>query len=292
MKLLSFGEIIWDVYPDKKTLGGAPLNLAVHAALLGARVRPVSAVGDDALGAEALSRLLDFGVSTENISKIAGKETGKCTVALDEGGIPSYNIAPDSAYDYIEEPSGDFCADVIAFGTLALRGEENRRALSEILKKHEGSAVFADVNIREPYFSGQSVSFCLENATILKISEEEAPTVACVMGLDYPSCEDFARELSREFSQLKLVIITRGERGSLCYSRERDEVVFCEAVPVRVVSTVGAGDSFSAAFLVKHFAGEGILQSLKYASKISALVCTRAEAVPSDMTQMIKNTLS
>ena len=136
MRLLAFGEILWDVYPDKKFLGGAPLNFAAHLAKHGEDAYMVSALGADELGTEALRQLERWNVHTDYVAQNAQKETGKCLVTLDERSIPSYNLLQDVAYDRIDGAgiAGNF--DVLYFGTLALRSEENFKTLKEIRVNH------------------------------------------------------------------------------------------------------------------------------------------------------------
>ena len=150
MKLLSFGEIIWDVYPDEKHLGGAPLNFAAHFAKQGGDAYMLSALGDDELGNEALNKLSLWKVNAEYVSVLSGKDTGKCLVTLNEQGVPSYNIAESSAYDYIDCYNIPDRFDALYFGTLALRNEHNRKELKSLLKSHCFKETFVDVNLRKP----------------------------------------------------------------------------------------------------------------------------------------------
>ena len=127
MKILSFGEIIWDVYPDERTLGGAPLNFAAHTAAMGTDAYIMSAVGDDILGREALALAEGSGVNTEYVSILPEFPTGRCDVKIDSRGIPTYTLAENTAYDNIAYCNLAESFDVFAFGTLALRCEHNRQ---------------------------------------------------------------------------------------------------------------------------------------------------------------------
>ena len=280
MKILSFGEIIWDIFGKEKHIGGAPLNFAAHCALLGSKVWLVSRVGDDELGKEATLQVKDFGINTEHISMIQGKETGKCIVCLDENAVPSYNILDDVAYDYIQIPEIKDVPDVIAFGTLALRRGNNRKVLSQILKTHTFSEVFADVNIRAPFYSKEAIEMCLENATIVKISDEELPVVSEVIFGETLGVEDASQKISDKYSGIKTIIITKGANGSCCYDCRTGKFFFADAREVNVVSTVGAGDSFSAAFLSKYMENKPYTECLEFASEISAFVCSQQQTVP------------
>lgn len=288
MKLLSFGEVIWDVYPDAVYLGGAPLNFAAHASCQGADAYVVSAVGRDELGRAAMEKIESKGVKTKYISELSQAETGKCIVTLDENAVPDYNLLTDVAYDYIQKPELVERFDVIAFGTLALRGENNRRVLEQILKENVFSDVFTDLNIRPPFYSKESILFCLENATIVKISDEELPIVAeAIFGgkMDYMVA---AEALSERFAQIKIIIITRGADGSCAYDCAEKSFCSADAPKTEVVSTVGAGDSFGATFLTQYFAGRSLQACLDIASRVSAFVVSQKDAIPEEMPEFIK----
>ena len=282
MKLLSFGEVLWDIYPNDKFIGGAPFNFAAHCALLGADSYMVSAVGSDELGKDTIEKVKAFGVKTDFIGILSDKETGKCLVTLDCNAHPTYNLLTDVAYDYIQFPKLTENFDVIGFGTLALRNKNNKKVLADILDTYSFGEVFSDLNIRAPFYSKESVDFCLSNATIVKISDEELPTVAELALGQYSDVEKTIIQLAERFTQIKLIIVTKGACGSCCYDCKDKKFYYADAVPTKVISTVGAGDSFSAAFLVKYFDGEDISDCLRFASKISAHVCANSDAIPID----------
>ena len=289
MKLLSFGEIVWDIYPDKKCLGGAPLNLAAHAFQHGADAWIALAIGNDNLGEIAMQQMKDLGVKTDYILVIPEKETGKCIVTLDQNALPTYDILSDTAYDCIKMPVLKERFDVIAFGTLALRGNGNMETLSKILHAYSFAEVFTDLNIRPPFYTKKSILFCLENATVVKISEEELPIIAESIFNDVPCLEDALLHLANSFRQIKLFIITRGEHGACCFDCLKNQFYYCNAEPTEVVSTVGAGDSFGAAFLTQYLKGENFQHCLAFASKISSYVCSKKEAIPDGISKVIKS---
>ena len=280
MKVLSFGEIIWDVYPDEKHLGGAPLNFAAHFAKQGGEAYVLSALGDDELGNEALNKLSFWKVNAEYVSVLSGKDTGKCLVTLDKQGVPTYNIVRDSAYDYINCSSVSDEFDALYFGTLALRNEYNRREISELIKSHSFKEIFVDVNLRKPFISHESLMLCMENATVLKISDEELSDVSKILFNTEYGYKNIVTEISKTFQNIKFIIITLGEKGSYAYDVHNKTSFSCAAERVTVASTVGAGDSFSAVFLYKYMCGFDIDSCLKSASRISAYVVSKTEAVP------------
>ncbi len=281
LKILSFGEVLWDVYPDNKFIGGAPLNFAAHSARLGNEVFLLSAVGEDSLAAETLSAVQNFGVKTDFLSVACGKETGKCLVSLDENSVPTYNLLKDVAWDFIDY-KGDYNGfDVLYFGTLALRSNHNFDVLNRLVQNNTFKEIFVDVNIRPPYFNSEIINFAFLKATILKISDEELKTVLQAINIDF--CDDLnfvVKEICKKFNNIKVLIITRGGKGSLAYCVAENAVYNAEPVKVKVVSTVGAGDSFSAAFLHKYSIGEKIEDCLLFASKISGFVVSQFDAIP------------
>ena len=206
MNILSFGEILWDVYPDTKCLGGAPLNFAAHLKKHGENVFMMSAVGNDDLGNEAKKHIDALGISAKYITELKDKTTGRCMVTLDENKVPLYNLLQDVAYDYISWDKITDSFDVLYFGTLALRSENNFHQINKLIKEGEFKHVFVDINIRPPFYSEESVTFSIEKATVLKISIEELPVVSEILGLgmstDY---KEFATRLSDLYSNLKYI---------------------------------------------------------------------------------------
>ena len=279
MKLLSFGEIIWDVFPNGAHLGGAPLNFAAHAAMQGTDAYILSAVSADELGKRALLEIGELGVKTDCVS-ISKKATGSCIVKLNEKGVPSYDLVRDTAYDDISLPdvSNADGFDVLAFGTLALRDRHNREILKELIAKVDFPVIFSDLNIRAPFYSKESILFCLENANILKISDEELPVITReVFGKEFDSIEEAAKEIYSRFGK-QLIIITKGADGAYAYNG--GEEYYCDAAEAEVVSTVGAGDSFGASFLSQYLSGKLIADALSIASRVSAFVVSNTGAVP------------
>lgn len=281
MKVLSFGEILWDIYPEQKFIGGAPFNFSAHLAKYDQPVYMLSCLGEDDLGDEALLRLKQCGVLTDFVSRSADKQTGQCLVTLDENAVPTYDLKQDVAYDYIDcsAVTGNF--DVLYFGTLALRNQYNLDSLAALLKAHTFKEVFVDVNIRAPFYSRRSVTWCLSNTTILKISDEELPVIADLLSVDgaigYPA---FVRLLKKKYPNLRMIVVTLGGKGAYCYDCQQDREYHCAAQRVTVASTVGAGDSFSAAFLYQFFQKRQIQFCLEYATKIAGFVVSKYEAVP------------
>ena len=179
MKIIVFGEILWDIFGDEKTIGGAPFNFGAHCAKLGMEALMVSAVGDDELGRDALSEAEKLGLSVSGIPTVEEK-TGRCLVTL-HNGIPQYDLIENVAYDNIPFPEV-LClkADAFYFGTLAQRGERSKETLQKLLNGSYDE-VFFDINIRQNYYSPEMIDASLRKTTIFKISSEEIG-VLCIEG--------------------------------------------------------------------------------------------------------------
>ena len=286
-KILSFGEIIWDVFPDgDAVIGGAPLNFAAHAVKCGSEAYLLSAVGEDALGEKAVRALQTLGVKTDLVGK-SDLATGRCIVTL-QNGSPSYEICRPAAYDKIafSQDVVDFINqkdfDAFCFGTLAARESVSRQTLQWVLKSCSFSTVFCDINLRPNCYDEKSVKLCFENASILKISEEEEPLL-CAFPFYRNLCPNGLKAqvntIFDAYPNLNLILYTKGENGATVYQKDGTQV---EIPPVKtqVVSTVGAGDSFGAAFLTAYLGGASVSDAGALAARISAFVVSKKEAVP------------
>lgn len=281
MKILAFGEILWDTYPDTRYIGGAPLNFAAHLARHGEEVYMLSSLGNDEPGSAALGILKKWDIRTDHIHILDGIPTGNCVVTLDESGVPSYDLRNGVAYDRISCDGIPDDYGVLYFGTLSLRDEYNFTELQKLVSTHRFREIFVDMNIRPPHYSKETVRFAAENATVIKISDEEMPVVAGLLGIvNYEDHKDFARQLGKSHGNLKLIIITLGANGAYVLDCKNSEECHSPSAKVEVRSTVGAGDSFSAAFLHKYLGGCTIQDCADYANKIAGIVVSHTAAVP------------
>lgn len=280
MKIVGIGEALWDVFPDGKKIGGAPANFAYHAAQFGVEGIAVSAVGKDDLGDEIVSTFDEAGLDYR-LERV-DYPTGTVQVELDEAGIPSYIIKEGAAWDNIPFTDGIKAlarnCDAVCFGSLAQRSEVSRRTINEFIDTMPGNSLkIFDINLRQHFYTEEIIRTSLRKANILKINDEEVIKVADMLHCGVSSMEDICRFLLREFD-LKMVILTRGAVGSNVFTE--DKMSWIETPKVDVVSTVGAGDSFTGAFIAAILKGADIRTAHRLAVDVSAFVCTRTGAMP------------
>ncbi len=281
MIVVGLGEVLWDLLPAGKQLGGAAANFAYHAQTLGAAAKLVSTVGDDGLGKEMLEKLGDMQMAVDCVTVHPTAPTGTVSIALTENGQPQYTIRENVAWDYItpnELARATVArADAICFGTLAQRSAVSRAAIRSLVASTRPAAyrVF-DVNLRQNFFSAEVIESSLRLANIVKISDEEFPLLAGMLGLPAAAPEQLA-ELARRFD-LELVALTRGAKGSVFYSHGRYSQV--KGVPAKVVDTVGAGDSFTAAMVMGLLAGWDLDRINGRANEVAAYVVSQPGATP------------
>ena len=276
--IVGIGEILWDMLPAGKALGGAPANFAYHALRLGEEGWAVSAVGDDPLGAEIMEIVAEKRLN--HLIAVTDQPTGTVRVSLDAKGVPSYNITEDVAWDNIpftpEMEALAVRADAVCFGSLVQR-MASRDSVLRFLRatRPEALRVF-DINLRQHYYSREVIDESLKLADILKINDEEIRIVADMFGLgddDTAAC----RALIARYG-LQLVILTKGADGSEVITE--DESFPQKAGKVKVVDTVGAGDSFTAAFVVAYLRGLSLSDAQRLANETAAYVCSCKGAMP------------
>lgn len=283
-KIISLGEVLWDLFPAGPRFGGAPANFACHAAHLGGAVAMISAVGDDERGHEAIRILSSFGIDTQMMQIHANSPTGTVGIELDAKGKPTFTIHDGSAWDSIEwTPALETRiaeVDAIYFGTLGQRGEVSRTTIQRALglAKERGLVRVLDVNLRKPFYDAALIRDSIALASVLKISDDELPEVAAACDIAIAAKpEDTLRALRERFG-LDIVVMTRGAEGALLVSA--DSTVDQPGVPTTVVDTVGAGDSFTGAFVLGLLRGDAHAAILLTACETAAYVCSQSGAVP------------
>lgn len=283
MKVLSFGEILWDIIEGEAYIGGAPFNLAAHLAMMNIDTAFVSAVGDDELGARALEAMQSYSMDRSLVRTIHEKPTGTVIVELANDGQPAYTITEGVAWDAIriDGTENDIIGgkpwDALCFGTLAQRTANNREALAHLVKLAGVPEVFYDVNLRQHYYTREWIEQSLNWATIVKLNDDEIRVLGNLLFEKSEPEADCARRIMDSFD-VRHVLVTSGERGAGMYSGE--QYIEAGAPKVAVADTVGAGDSFSAAFLAAHGSGCAPEKALQLGCIVGAFVASQRSAIP------------
>lgn len=277
--VVGIGELLWDMLPEGKRAGGAPINFVYNATQLGADGYAISAVGKDALGDEIIYEL-----EKSHIHYVLQRNeypTSIVEVVLDKG-IPTYTIVEGVAWDYLEATPQEIAvvkkADAVCFGTLALRSDKTKKAVLTLLRNVPDTAYkLFDVNLRSDYFSKNLIDELLQEANVFKINDEEMVKVQKLFGLNL-SDEEVCRWFIQKYN-LRYLIFTAGEKYSVVYPAA-GESSYLETPKVKVADTVGAGDSFSAGFIMGLLSGKTMREAHKQAVATAAFVCTKSGAWP------------
>lgn len=276
--VIGIGEILWDLLPDGKILGGAPANFAYHATQLGAEGMAVSAVGNDELGKEIVKLIKEKKV--HNGLSLAKEPTGTVTVELKDG-IPSYIIHEGVAWDnlVLTDTAKEKLAkaDAICFGSLAQRSQVSRKAIWEALEMVPKSCIKVfDINLRQNFYSKEIIEKSLEYADVFKINEEEIVLFKDMFGMQGTELE-LCQQIIANYN-LRLLTLTKGSEGSLLMSK--DDKSFIPTPKVKVADTIGAGDSFTATMVMGLLNKQPLAVLHQKAVDVSAFVCTHHGATP------------
>ncbi len=279
--VVGIGEVLWDLLPEGRRIGGAPANFAFHASMQGAEAYAVSAIGDDLDGRDIIAELRNKGQSTEYIATLPQRKTGTVTVEL-ANGTPSYTIHAPVAWDFIpfsahlERLASE--ADAVCFGTLAQRGDVSATTIRCFLSRTRPECLkIFDVNLRQKFYSAELIDSSLRQCNLLKISDEELPVVAELLGFD-GSDESVISALMCRYG-LKYAVLTLGGEGSVfCDGQAFAAFSACNFGPK--VDTVGCGDSFTAVLTVGLLFGLQPGKAMRHASRIAGLVCASHGAMP------------
>ena len=280
--VVGMGEALWDMLPEGKKIGGAPANFAYHVSQFGLDSYVVSAVGEDELGTEILANFREkkLGCRIERVPY----PTGTVQVQLDSNGVPCYDIREGVAWDNIpftpalESLARQTCA--VCFGSLAQRSVVSCETINRFLDTMPdgpGRYKIFDINLRQGFYTKDTLCNSMRKCNILKINDEELVTVSRIFGYPGIDLQDKCWILLAKYN-LKMLILTCGVNGSYVFTP--GEVSFVETPKVEVADTVGAGDSFTAAFVASILKGHPIPDAHKIAVETSAFVCTQNGAMP------------
>jgi len=286
MKVLCFGEILWDIIKGKSYIGGALFNLSAHIAKMGGEVFLISSVGDDVYGKRALEKARKYKIKTNLITINKFYPTGTVNVFFTSQGH-GFKINENTAWDEIVFEKEKFKKvnekvkvwDFFCFGSLAQRTKHNRLLLNQILKNIKVKNVFFDINLRQDYYSKNIKKKSLVKSNILKINDEEKVVVSKMFFSKDLDFEKFSKKFSRKF-KLDIICITCGEKGAFVYNHKNETSDFIKSEKIKVMDTVGAGDAFSAAFLFYYFHKNNVFKSTEFACKIAGYVASKRGAVP------------
>lgn len=279
--VVGIGEALWDVLPEGKKIGGAPANFAYHVSQFGLESRVVSAVGEDKLGMEILENFREKKLNC--MIETVPYPTGTVQVSLDAEGVPCYDIKEGVAWDNIPyTPALEGLArqtKAICFGSLAQRSVVSRETINRFLDAmpDEDTLKIFDINLRQGFYTKEILCNSFRKCNILKINDEELVTVSRMFGYPGIDLQDKCWILLAKYN-LKMLILTCGVNGSYVFTP--GEVSFVETPKVEVADTVGAGDSFTAAFVSSILMGKTVREAHLRAVKTSAFVCTQNGAMP------------
>lgn len=281
--ILAVGEILFDIFPEYKRLGGAPFNFAAHIKNFGYETHFISRVGDDKEGDEIKSYLTDIGFNAGYI-QTDEHSTGKVIVTLDENGIPEYEIITGVAYDFISYD--DSVAglmgnnpEMIYTGTLIQRSENGYKTIQKLLKNKGNTVCFYDINLRPGCYNKEIIESTLKFTNILKLNHEELLTLNEILNI--PGNEkDFVRDIFKKYP-VEMLAITRGEDGSSIYSEKDVHTVSGDQHP-DIVDTVGAGDAFASIVAIGYLRSWDISKINTAASGFASAICGIKGAIPED----------
>ena len=280
-KILAVGEVLWDLLPAGRQLGGAPANFAYHCRALGAEASLVSRVGSDALGQEILDRLSAMGIVAQCVTVDPTAPTGTVSVELSADGQPHFTIHENVAWDRIEADDNALSlareADCVCFGSLSQRSESLRQTIRALVAATPPQALrIFDINLRQHFFSEDVIRESVRLSNILKINDQELPRLAAMLGLG-GSVREQLTDLSGRY-QLRMVALTRGAGGSLLCAQGR--LAEHPGLPSKVADTVGAGDAFTAAMALGLLAAWDLDTINERANELAAYVCSQPGGTP------------
>jgi fructokinase len=293
--VIGVGEVLWDLLLTGPQLGGAPANFAYHAHALGAQAQVITGVGKDDYGREIIRRFHEMGLPETGVQVDETAPTGIAKVELSGDGLAHFTIQENVAWDHIAVTTEALVAaseaHAICFGSLAQRSEPSRNTIQQLVAAAPADALRVfDINLRQQFYSRDVIEQSLQRANVLKLNDDELPTLAAMFNLT-GAAEDHIERLAQMFG-LRLVALTRGANGSLLYQKDNDnnEVRWsdCASRPVKVVDTVGAGDSFTAALVLGLLRKMDLDEINAVANEVARYVCSQPGATPALPTEFAR----
>lgn len=277
--IICFGEVLFDVFPTHKKIGGAPLNVALRLASLGINAQIISRVGNDEIGRELLAFIKKNGVDTDTIQIGENLSTGEVIVQLNEKGSASYTINYPVAWDKIicipEDEIRVKKADALVFGSLVCRDGVSQNSLLEIIN-YTKYAVF-DVNLRAPFYTKEILVNLMMQSDFIKFNDDELYEVSAFLNSPYHSLEQNILFIA-EKTNTKHICVTKGSHGAVLYYNEK--MYYNSGYKIDVIDTVGSGDSFLAGLLSKLLYDENPQEAIDFACALGAIVAKNEGANP------------
>jgi len=295
-KIVAFGEVVWDILPGGKVLGGTPVNMVFRCNSFGEKGFLLSRLGYDNSGHEALDKLEELGVSIKNVQIDDEFPTGTVNIAFDENNEPRYKVEPDVAFDHIEFSARALKlvrnADCLFYGLLPQRFGVSKNTIRELIKESPDSIHFFDLKLFEHFFNKKVVENLLKSSNIVRIKEKEVSFLMDKLGMEQGSLEKFCKQLSAKY-KLNLILITRGSNGVFAYQNKKG--IFTDSgYNVKVVDNIGSGMAFCAAFLHYYLKKKSIKDSLNFGNAAGALNTTKRGATTyfgiKEVTDFMNNT--
>jgi fructokinase len=288
LTIVGLGEALFDCFPDREIMGGAPLNVAVHADQIlrphGGRASVATRVGDDALGRRILDELRQREMDVSHVQVDREHPTGTVIVTLDAKGNASYVFAEDVAWDHLEWSPGwqtlAALCDAVCFGTLAQRSAKSRRTIEQFLEHAPQALRLFDVNLRLNFYTPEIIERSMQLASAVKLNDSELPIVARALGMASNDSDAQAQQLVARFD-LNWLALTRGERGTVVFADKRKYVgTQFQFPPAKNADTVGAGDACGAGLVVGCLLGWPMQQTVDLANRLGAYLASQAGATP------------
>ena len=279
-KIVAFGEVVWDILPDGKVLGGTPTNLAFRCNCFGERGFLLSRVGDDVLGHAALNRLEELGISIYDVQVDTEFATGAVNIEFDEKSEPIYKVTSDVAFDHIEFSTEALKlarkADCLFYGLLPLRFGISKNTIRELIKESPGSLKFFDLKLFNHFFNLEVIENMLQTSNIVRIKEKEAGFLSEKLGFQPGSAESFGRQLVEKY-KIDLMICTRGQNGVFAWHK-KEGAFQDKGYNLEMKDNIGSGMAFSAGFLHYYLNGKSIQEALNFGNAAGALNTTKMGA--------------
>ena len=279
-KIVAFGEVVWDILPNEKILGGTPSNMVFRCNSFKEEGFLLSRVGDDELGNAALVRLKELGISDENVQIDSEFPTGTVNITFDEYNEANFHVTPDVAFDHIEFSAEALKlarnADCLFYGLLPQRFGLSKNTLRELINESPDSIHFLDLKLFEHFFNVKVVEFLLNCSHIVRIKEKEISFLNRELAVGSDNMEVFCNRLIKSFN-IDLVLITRGDNGVFAYEKKQGSF-YDSGYRIQIDDNIGSGMAFCAGFLHYYLNKKSIQASLNFGNAAGALNTTKRGA--------------